>query len=554
MTIATTTNKVVWLGNGSTTVFSYTFPIASASEVVLIYTDANGNQTTIPSANYSITGIGQPTAGGGTQGGTATYPLTGSPIADSTSLTLMRIAPFTQVSAFPLNTTYETALDLLAEQIQQLGEQTGRALLLNPTDNETINYLPPAAERANQFLGFNSAGQPVCYSSVASGSTVQATGGQTSATLAQRFGHILNVIDDFGAAGNGATDDSAAFTAALTSPESTIAPAATYEITAGFTLPFERQIEMQPGAEFAGTGTVTKNGILVQWGYNPAGQTGWGTAVASSYEGLSVDFGGYGPRNFVGTGCPTAINGSIVIPAGTASTIHNGFGLSGYVKNSSTPTSGVGVYAQADCEAAGAQIWGYNCVCQDNGFATSVFGIEVDLNITNASTVVYGIDVTGGSTVEPTASVGVFINPIGTFASPANRWSYGISLSDGASIGGILLGAGRYQIQSGSQPIQAHFTNSALQSVEAWSLQSDSSGNVTLAGSNAGSILQFAVNNGGTSNALISMFDKSLGFYGATPVAQPTITGSRGSATATVLGSLLNYMASQGLLINNTTA
>src|SRR5580704_12718102 len=47
-------------------------------------------------------------------------------------------------------------------------------------------------------------------------SDILATRGITSATLADRFGHNLNVIDDFGAEGDGITDDRSALQTAST--------------------------------------------------------------------------------------------------------------------------------------------------------------------------------------------------------------------------------------------------------------------------------------------------------------------------------------------------
>lgn len=45
-----------------------------------------------------------------------------------------------------------------------------------------------------------------------------------------------------------------------------------------------------------------------------------------------------------------------------------------------------------------------------------------------------------------------------------------------------------------------------------------------------------------------------LGFFAGTPAAKQTITGSRGSATATVLGNLLTALATYGLIVNSSTA
>lgn len=71
-----------------------------------------------------------------------------------------------------------------------------------------------------------------------SANTVKATGGTTTATLAARAGDELNLKRDFGAAGDGVADDTAAvnafFTACAAAPRACFAPAGTY-MTGGIT-------------------------------------------------------------------------------------------------------------------------------------------------------------------------------------------------------------------------------------------------------------------------------------------------------------------------------
>lgn len=55
---------------------------------------------------------------------------------------------------------------------------------------------------------------------------------------------------------------------------------------------------------------------------------------------------------------------------------------------------------------------------------------------------------------------------------------------------------------------------------------------------------------GGTDNLIIG--STTIGFYGATPVAKPTVSGSRGGNAA--LASLLTALASQGLVTDSSTA
>jgi hypothetical protein len=48
---------------------------------------------------------------------------------------------------------------------------------------------------------------------------------------------------------------------------------------------------------------------------------------------------------------------------------------------------------------------------------------------------------------------------------------------------------------------------------------------------------------------------KGLGVWGTfAPASQPTISGSRGSATAAVLASLLTALAATGLIVDGTSA
>lgn len=166
MTIQTSTSKVIFQGNGATTVFTYSFPMPAASNAIVLFTDASGNQTTVSPGAYVLTGVGQPTAGGGAQGGTLTYAPNGSPIAAGTTLTLMRVIPYVQPDSFtnqgglwPL--VVEASDDNLEMQVQQLAEQMARVLLFNAADPGPFSTFPTAAKRALQLLGFDSLGNPI---------------------------------------------------------------------------------------------------------------------------------------------------------------------------------------------------------------------------------------------------------------------------------------------------------------------------------------------------------------------------------------------------------
>lgn len=131
MTISTTANSSIFLGNGVTLVFSFAFVCDSSSDLQAIYTDADGIQTPLTPSQYTI--FLNPIATGSLhrQGGTITYPLTGVPIANGTSLTLTRVVPLNQTTSISNQgdfypTVVEQALDDLCLEIQQVSGKTGQ--------------------------------------------------------------------------------------------------------------------------------------------------------------------------------------------------------------------------------------------------------------------------------------------------------------------------------------------------------------------------------------------------------------------------------------------
>ena len=178
MTVTTTTNKVVCLGDGSNKTFTYSFTIPTAASAVVIYTDALGVQTTLSSGQYTITGIGG-------SGGVVTYPLTGPAIALGTTLTIQRVLTLTQpISISNQGAFYpqvvEAALDLLCMEIQQISAGSGGgggsslALTFPPTDVNPVTVLPTSAQRANKVLLFDSLGNPTAGSTIPAGTVSSA--------------------------------------------------------------------------------------------------------------------------------------------------------------------------------------------------------------------------------------------------------------------------------------------------------------------------------------------------------------------------------------------
>ena len=158
MTISTTTIKNSFSGDGSTTAFTYTFPINTTSEISVIERSATGTETIkaegTGSTNYGI-------ADNGAAGGTVT--MVTAP-ADGTTLILRRNTDLTQETDYVANDpfpaeTHEDALDKLQMQNQELKETLDRSFKVSQTNTITSSeFTDDAATRASKTLGFNSDG------------------------------------------------------------------------------------------------------------------------------------------------------------------------------------------------------------------------------------------------------------------------------------------------------------------------------------------------------------------------------------------------------------
>ena len=168
MTIETTTNLIRYQGDGAATTFTYSFLIPTEADSVITYTDASGNETVLVPGQYTISGLNNPA------GGSVTYPLSGSPIAVGTFLSIARELPIVQETDFTNQDgfypeTLESALDYLTMLVQQVSTLDSQSIRV-PATEDAPPALPAAATRANQTLIFDSNGDPT-------------VGGTTTATV-----------------------------------------------------------------------------------------------------------------------------------------------------------------------------------------------------------------------------------------------------------------------------------------------------------------------------------------------------------------------------------
>jgi len=141
MALSTTARKVIFNGNGSATVFPFTFPIPAASCLSVIYTDDADIETTLSPSEYTVTGIGS------ASGGNVTYTRSGSAIASGTKLTIVRTVPYTQLTVLSNQGGYypeivEGRFDLVYMALQQLAEIVDRYTVSSISDptTEQSNY------------------------------------------------------------------------------------------------------------------------------------------------------------------------------------------------------------------------------------------------------------------------------------------------------------------------------------------------------------------------------------------------------------------------------
>ena len=157
MTISSTTVKVSYSGNGSTTVFAYTYKILDDDEIQVIIRSSTGTETVkTKTTHYTVSGVGS------SGGGNITF-LT-APTATQT-VVLRRLTTQTQETdyvandPFPAN-SHEDALDRITMVAQEIQEELGRAIKLSKTNTITsTEFTVSATDRANKILAFDTNGE-----------------------------------------------------------------------------------------------------------------------------------------------------------------------------------------------------------------------------------------------------------------------------------------------------------------------------------------------------------------------------------------------------------
>jgi hypothetical protein len=145
-----------------------------------------------------------------------------------------------------------------------------------------------------------------------------------------------------------------------------------------------------------------------------------------------------------GNNATNAFTAAMAIPSG--STVYQANGIASFISNSSITTLGVSGFFAARSTLTGGKIWGINEDINDGGFASTLMADEVDVNISNASTVSDGLSVTATFTAHATNTSAVAINSSSTYP-----WGWGFISNDGAATIGLWLGSVAKYANSDSQ-------------------------------------------------------------------------------------------------------
>lgn len=268
MSISSTSRKAgPYSGNDVATAFAFAFKVFSAADVLVVFTSAIDVETDLTlGTDYTVTLNSNQDSN---PGGTVTLPaalVTGTKLTITSDLSNLQPVTLTNNGGF-YPTVINDALDRATIQIQQLAEGVSRAVKTDISSAQTADYLLNSIA-ASQAAAASSASDALAselsasgHASDAAASATSASDSATAATAATTFTQAgagatprtyqnkmrdLVNVRDFGAIGDGTTDDTSAFSLAITAATGKTLyipdPASSYKITGSLAIPANTKI------------------------------------------------------------------------------------------------------------------------------------------------------------------------------------------------------------------------------------------------------------------------------------------------------------------------
>lgn len=219
---------VRYLADGTQDAFAYPFPAFTATDIAVYFDGARQY------SGFAISGAGD------TAGGAVTFddaPAAGIVVMIERRLAIERVTDFLEGGDFSAR-AINNELDYLIGAIQQVNRDQAPMLRYSDDEEPGDVAIPAKSARANKALGFDADGNPVAVS--LAGSMAQpsytATGtGADMRTSHDKFSDMISV-KDFGAVGDGLTDDTLAVQQALAAHNTVFVPEGTFLVTATITV------------------------------------------------------------------------------------------------------------------------------------------------------------------------------------------------------------------------------------------------------------------------------------------------------------------------------
>lgn len=222
MTISSTTRKTApFVGDGTTTVFPFTFKVFTSADLYVVKSEAStgGQEALTLSTDYSVTLNANQNANPGGEITLGTALAVGYRLVISTNIAPLQEVDLTNLGGF-YPQVITKAFDKLTILIQQALETLSRSIRFPISDSAVGSELPTLDDRKGKVLGFHaSTGALVALAAVPTSGVLATSYTEQFLTsvnaFAARSALNLDIIApnplDYGAVGDGVTEDAAAW-------------------------------------------------------------------------------------------------------------------------------------------------------------------------------------------------------------------------------------------------------------------------------------------------------------------------------------------------------